>query len=206
MENLDHLKDIWKNQSESSMTFSKEDIHDMVHRRSSSIVKWILIISILEFALPYMILPFTGLNAGKKVSEQFDLNLSHLITYYSIFHFVVIGIFIYYFYKNYRNISAGSSVKALLGNILRTRRTVKYYIYYNITIMGILGIHSFYMIFNSESFLEQLPAGTDMTLIWVVAIGLYSIALLLVWVFYRLVYGFFLRKLKKNYAELKKRE
>ena len=206
MENLDHLKDIWKNQGESPMTFSKEDIFDMVHRRSSSIVKWILIISVLEFALPYMILPFTGLNAGKKVYEQYDLNLSHLITYYSAFHFIVIGIFIYYFYRNYKNISVGSSVKDLLSNILRTRSTVKFYIYYNITIMGILGIHSFYMIFHSRSFLKQLPEGTDMTLIWIVAIGLYSIALLVIWIFYRLVYGFFLRKLKRNYAELKKRE
>ena len=55
MENLDSLKDIWKNQGESSIRFTENDIHKMVQKKSSSIVKWILIISLLEFILPNLI-------------------------------------------------------------------------------------------------------------------------------------------------------
>ena len=40
----------------------------------------------------------------------------------------------------------------------------------------------------------------------VVIILLWSLFILLVWCFYRLIYGFFLKKLKRNYAELRKRE
>ena len=52
MENLDNLKDLWKNQGESKIRFTQDDISEMVQKKSSSIVKWILIISLLEFILP----------------------------------------------------------------------------------------------------------------------------------------------------------
>jgi dolichyl-phosphate-mannose--protein O-mannosyl transferase len=83
---------------------------------------------------------------------------------------------------------------------------VKYYIYYNLVMMGILGLHSFYVIMNSESFLSKLPENADITIVWVTALFLYALVLFLFWCFYRLIYGFFLRKLKRNYAELKKRD
>ena len=69
MENLDTLKDVWKNQGESSIQFSANDLQSMVHKKSSSIVKWILIISILEFVLPNLLLLFTD---GKKMIEIYD--------------------------------------------------------------------------------------------------------------------------------------
>lgn len=204
MENLESLKDLWKNQAESKIRYSQNDIHKMVQRKSSSIVKWILIISLLEFILPNLIFLFTDFDATRIFYEQYGLSNTMLI--YSAIHIIVIITFIYVFYKNYRNISAGSTVKILLGDILKTRRTVKYYIYYNLTIMGIIGLNMFYAVYNSVLFQNSLETGTSMLMIWVISIILLSLALFIFWLFYRILYGFFLRKLKRNYAALSNHE
>ncbi len=204
MDKLENLKDLWQSQPQAGVSYSKEDILNMVRKKSSSIVKWILIISILEFLIPYVLILFTDLETPSRVYAEYDLE--NLTNYYTAVHFVIILGFFYVFYKNYRSISADSSVKNLLADILRTRRTVKYYIYYNLVMMGILGLHSFYVIMNSESFLSKLPENADITIVWVTALFLYALVLFLFWCFYRLIYGFFLRKLKRNYAELKKRD
>ena len=200
MENLDSLKDLWKNQGESKIRYSQDDIHQMVQQKSSSIVKWILIISLLEFILPNLIFLFTDFESTRIFYQEYGLSNTMII--YSAVHIVVIIAFIYVFYKNYRNISAESTVKILLGNIIKTRRTVKYYIYYNLTIMGIIGLHMFYSVYNSLSFQQNLDAGTSMLMIWVISIVLLCLALLIFWLFYKILYGFFLRKLKRNYAAL----
>ena len=204
MENLDSLKDVWKNQGESKIKFTQDDIHQMVYKKSSSIVKWILIISLLEFILPNLLFLFTDFDATKQFYDQYGLSNSMMI--YSIIHIIVIIGFIYVFYKNYKNINAESTVKILLGNILKTRRTVKYYIYYNITIMGIIGLNIFHSVYSSVSFQDSLAQGTSMLKIWVISIILLSLALLIFWGFYRVIYGFFLRKLKSNYASLSNHE
>lgn len=200
MENLDSLKDLWKNQGESKIRYSQDDIHKMVQQKSSSIVKWILIISLLEFILPNLIFLFTDFESTRIFYQEYGLSNTMII--YSAVHIVIIIAFIYVFYKNYRNISAESTVKILLGNIIKTRRTVKYYIYYNLTIMGIIGLHMFYSVYNSLSFQENLEAGTSMLMIWVISIVLLCLALSIFWLFYKILYGFFLRKLKRNYAAL----
>lgn len=202
MENLEHLKDLWQNQGNSAITFTSDDIQGMVQKRSTSIVKWILIISILEFILPNLILFFTDLDASKRIYAEYGLN--NVITYYTIVHVAIIIAFIYVFYRNYRRISADSSVRDLLKDILRTRSTVKYYIYYNLTMMGIIGIHVFYIVFSSNRFSDKLPEDTSMLLIWTIAIVLFAFVLFVFWCFYRLLYGILLKKLKRNYNELQK--
>lgn len=200
MENLDNLKDLWKNQEDSKIRFTQDDISQMVQKKSSSIVKWILIISLLEFILPNLLFVFTDFETTKQFYEQYSLSNTMMI--YSAIHIIIIVGFIYVFYKNYKNISSESTVKNLLGNILKTRRTVKNYIYYNLTIMGIIGVNIFYAVYSSTEFQTTLAEGTSMLKIWVISIILLSLALFIFWIFYRIIYGFFLKKLKKNYAAL----
>jgi hypothetical protein len=204
MDKLENLKDLWQNQPQSGRSYTKEEIYTMVRKKSSSVVKWILIVSIIEFLLPYVLILLTDLETPSKIYAEYGLK--ELTNYYTLFHFVVILGFFYVFYKNYRSISVVSSVKKLLEDILKTRRTVKYYIYFNLVIIGVLGLHSFYVILNSETFLSKLPENTDITMIWITAILLYSLVLLLFWLFYRLIYGFFLRKLRVNYSELRRKD
>lgn len=204
MDKLENLKDLWQNQEQTDIVYTKEDIYKMVQKKSTSIVKWILIISVVEFLLPYALILFTDLETPSRIYAEYGI--SELTIYYSVVHFIVILGFIYMFYKNYRNISAVSTVKNLLSDILKTRRTVKYYIYFNLIMMGILGLHSFYLIINSDMFIDKLPENANLTLIWIIAVTLYGLVLLLFWCFYRVIYGYFLRKLNRNYKELRKRD
>ena len=49
MDELEILKKDWKKQESSFQQIGEKEIYGMLHKRSSSIVKWILIISVLEF-------------------------------------------------------------------------------------------------------------------------------------------------------------
>lgn len=200
MENLDNLKDIWKNQGESNIRFTQNDIHSMVQKKSSSIVKWILIISLLEFILPNLVFVFTDFEASRVFYQKYGLE--NIMKFYAVIHILIIIGFLYVFYKNYQNITSESNVKILLSNILKTRSTVKYYIYYNLTIMGVIGLHMFYIVYHSQQFLEELPKNSTMVMVWIISIVFLALAILVFWLFYRIIYGFFLKKLKKNYAEL----
>lgn len=204
MENLENLKDLWKNQEESKIRFSKDDISQMVQKKSTSIVKWILIISLLEFILPNLLFIFTDSESTKQFYATYGL--SNIMMFYSVIHIIVIIGFIFIFYKNYRNINVGSTVKILLSNILKTRRTVKHYIYYNITIFGIIGLTMLQKVYSSVEYQNKLAEDTSMLKIWVISVILLSLVLFVFWVFYRIIYGFFLRKLKKNYATLLNQE
>ena len=51
MEELDLLKKAWQKDTHSFEQVTEVEIYKMLHRKSSSIVKWILVISLLEFGL-----------------------------------------------------------------------------------------------------------------------------------------------------------
>ena len=77
MDLLDKYKKAWINQPEETDTFSALDIYKLAHSKSSSVVKWIFIIALLEFIL------WSSLNLF--MPEDFykiyrDLNLIHLQT------------------------------------------------------------------------------------------------------------------------------
>ena len=200
----DPLKDIWKKQEDCTIKFSREDIFKMMNQKSSSAVKWILIISILEFILPNLFIIFTDYDTTLAFYEKY--NLTRTMEVYLGIHLVVILSFIYLFYKNFRKISAENTVKGLMEDIIKTRKIVKYYIYYNIGMVAWIGIHFFYRIFQSPVFIEKLPEDANMTRIWIIALSLFALVILLLWLGYRLIYGFFLRRLNRNYNELEKTE
>lgn len=204
MDHLEKLKGVWQDQNDSAIKFTKSDIFSMIQKKSSSVVKWILIVSIIEFILPNLILLFTDNTASKKLHNTYDLN--GIMLNYTILYVIIIIGFIYYFYKNYKNISADNSVKELLHSIILTRKTVKYYINTNLTLAAIIGLHVFYKVFNSPVFMDKLPENTNMLTVWATAITVFAIVLFLFWCVYKIVYGFFLRKLKRNYKELIKNE
>lgn len=199
---LESIKNVWKKQEDCKYQFSKEEINKMIYQKSSSVVKWILIISILEFILPYIFLLFTDYDSSKDFYIKYDL--TGIMKIYFIIHFIVILYFIFIFYKNYKNISVGNSVKELMKNIIKTRKTVKYYIYYNIGIAAVIGVHIFYKVFTSATFKETIPEDTNLIVLWALALVLFSIVLLMLWGIYRLIYGLLLKKLKVNYSELEK--
>jgi len=200
MDQLELLKKDWKKQESTLPKLSKEELSILIHKKSSSIVKWIFIISLLEFLVPNLVLLFTGYDASMKAYEE--LGLANFMNIIFVISTIVIFYFIFRFYKNYKSISANSDSKALMQNIIKTRKTVKYYIWFSLSMIPIVSLVVLYKTFNSSNFLEKIPEGTNIILIWLIAFVFIAMMVGLLWLFYRLIYGILLNKLQKNYDEL----
>lgn len=209
MDLLEKYKKTWKNQPEESAQFSTKEIYNLAHSKSSSIVKWIFRIGILEFAF------WTGLNimipdSFYKVYE--DLELMNLLNIFMILHYIVIAVFLYFFYNNHKRVSLTDNTKKLMKNILRIRKTVKYYVFYNLgTVFLISLVLNIVMFADSDKLMQIMnPKNLTMSLDQIITITIISqiialtIILVLLWLFYKLVYGILLKKLNKNYKELAK--
>jgi ABC-type multidrug transport system fused ATPase/permease subunit len=207
MEELDLLKKDWKKKENSFSQLSETEIYNMIHRKSSSIVKWILIISILEVLLWTVI----GIVYS---SDEYLKSMKHeeLLVYFRALNFLnyaVVLVFIWLFYKNYVNISTTSSTKKLMKDILKTRKTVQYYVWYNVVMMILGLIAGFVLAFsydpNVNSLKEKMMHETKYMIIIIAVLALVTVVIgVIFWLFYRLLYGILLRRLQANYKELKK--
>ena len=200
MDQLEILKKDWKKQEAALPKLSKAELTKLIYKKSSSIVKWIFIISVLEFILPFIALLFPGYDTSMKGYQSLGLSSFINITYFV--YYVVILYFIFRFYKNYKSISANSNPKKLMQNIIKTRKTVKYYIWFNLALAFIISVVVLYITLNSSEFLEKIPEGTNLSIIWIIALFLVFVVIGLFWLFYSLIYGILLNKLKRNYNEL----
>lgn len=212
MEGLDLLKKDWNKREKGFPEFSENDIYGMIHKRSSSIVKWIFIISILE------VLFWTGIqfllvdDDYKKIVKNY--HLGEFLQVSTIVHYAVLVIFIVLFYLNFQNISTGSSVKTLMNNILKTRKIVNYYVWYNIIVMFISMVFVWKNMItydaNLNDVLEKSVSTGSETGFWVgvliTMVLMIAVAGGILWLFYRLVYGILLKRLQKNYQELERIE
>lgn len=214
MDELELLKSQWHSRDKELPRLSYGDIYKMLLKKSSSIVKWILFISIGEIIF-WTILAFLLPDSSQEFTDELglhDLMLTANVLYYIVFIF-----FIIIFYRNYKKIATTDSIKDLMGNIIRTRKTVKYFIIYNIVGASVmmLAINIFYytnkdLVFNlmvkDYGVLSTMNQDQFISVFfWTQAIiGLVFIGLIIL--FYRLVYGVLLRRLKRNYEELEKIE
>lgn len=202
MEELDLLKKDWKKRENSYQQVSEVEIYQMLHKKSSSIVKWILIISILEFlilrGMDFLILFDTDYT--KKMEKIHLYNFEMVLT---VINYIVLIVFIYLFYSNFRRINTASSTKKLMSDILKTRKMVKYYVWYNLFLVG---ISSAVAVFSEIRYNDRLLSLYDKhsVLLCVISFGVIVVLFTVFWLFYKLLYGFLLRRLHRNYNELKK--
>ena len=209
MDKLDKLKENWQSKEHELPKVSFDRIYKMLLKKSSSIVKWIFVISIVELLFwisLYFILPEDNINMMK------ELGLERVMFYCEIFHFFIFGIFSILFYKNYKSIQVTDSTNVLMQNILNTRKTVRYFVYYNVGMAIAFSIAiDTYLYNNSEKLYEVMDFAkqgipkegfANIFIISQIIVGLIIIALLIL--FYWFVYGILLKKLKGNYKELKK--
>lgn len=209
MDVLEKYKKTWENQPEEKSKFSASEIYNLAHAKSSSIVKWIFIIGIIEFVF------WTGINliipdSFYKVYE--DLDLMGFLDVFMVLHYIIIVVFLYLFYNNHQRVSLTDSTRKLMKNILRIRKTVKYYVFYNLATVFLTSIIVNVVLFNdSDKLMETMnPNNLAMDINQIMTITVISqiialiIILVLLWLFYKLVYGILLKKLNRNYKELAK--
>lgn len=210
MDELEILKKDWNKREHSFNQLTETDIYKMLHKRSSSIVKWILIISILEILL-WLSLSF--LTTDEHYFETLEIyHLSKVIPVITIINYGIMIFFIILFYKNFKNINTTETVKKLMQSILKTRKTVKYYVWYNLTMSFI----SFVLVFsfqfkydpNLNEVIEKATQSVNPNVFYIVLFAAYIVCVMVIigaiWLFYKLLYGILLKRLNKNYKELEK--
>ncbi|MCW5519786.1 hypothetical protein J1N09_08040 [Aureitalea sp. L0-47] len=214
MDELEVLKREWQSREQEFPKLSSKEIYPMLLRKSSSLVKWIFYISIAELIL-WTSLAFVAPESSKQINEAMGLKSTLLIV--SIVGYVITFVFIYLFYKNYRSIQVTDSIKNLMSSILRTRKTVRYFVYYNIgaAILLLTFTNIYYyskkeMLYATFSKFSEdyaaIPPESFTTVFFTAQIIVGVLLIVFLVIFYRLVYGILLRRLKRNYRELKKIE
>ncbi len=206
MDELELLKKDWKKQDDVLPKLSYKEIYPMILKKSSSMVKWIFIISVLEFIL------WASIDIAVRLTGNYDdlegvgikgfSIISSLISYCILIYFMV------RFYRNYKRIQVTDSAKGLMENILKTRRTVKHYVWFNLSFLAITTIALVtYLAFFTDQFANQsAEEGVSVFLVIVSTLLVLAIAIGIVALFYRIIYGILTRRLKNNYEELEKLE
>lgn len=207
MDELDLLKKDWNKQNTNHPKLTYNEIYKLIHKKSSSVVKWLFIVCIAEFIFWGVInffIPESYLEIYDKFHLKTILNVSYVI------HYIVIIGFIYLFYKNYNAICIIDSTSLLMKKILKTRKTVNYYVYYNIILTVVLSFIINFVMFTNENILNEVFNNSKATIdsdkffnIMLIAqiIGLFVLVGFLL-LYYRVIYGILLRRLTKNYKEL----
>ncbi|SHE75113.1 hypothetical protein SAMN05444278_10528 [Psychroflexus salarius] len=200
MDELELLKKRWQAQESSLPNYKSTEIYEMLHKKSSSIVKWIFLISIFEFIF-WFVIEFIGMSQSVNESlKELDLQTFYRVTL--VVNYVVIIAFIIKFFFNYRQIQTTDTVKSLMKTIVKTRLTVKYYVWFNIIFFAITSIVSVVVTLNH---LDNINSQSFWLSI-LISIAILGFIILIIWAFYRLLYGILTRRLLINYKNLKKIE
>ncbi|AEW85103.1 hypothetical protein C3B47_07640 [Flavobacterium columnare] len=211
MEELDLLKKNWNN-TNNFPKMTEENIYAMLHKNSSSAVKWIFIISVIEFLLGIILSFSFSLNKNSK--EDIFLEKIHFPEVYlniiTSLSYIIILYFIYNFYISYKKIEVLNSTKQLMKNIFIVRKIVTRYILFNLSLFAVIHSYLFgYGVYigitdefkNSET---QISEFTILLLSILISILLTALMIGVFLLIYNFLYGRLLRKLKRNYHELEK--
>jgi hypothetical protein len=199
MDLLNKYKKAWENQPEETNKVSEVEIYKMAHSKSSSIVKWIFIIGLLEFFFLNSMYFFVDMNEA--YAEYEKLGLINFVYYSQILAYIVIFYFLIMFYLNYKKISSSDSTSLLMKKILETRKTVRNYVLFNFAY--IIVILTIVMVAEINMKFEDLDTKQ---ILLIILLTLFATILFLgvLWLFYQLLYGILLRKLNRNYKEIAK--
>lgn len=203
MEELDLLKKDWKKQEAQQPKLSYDDIDNMMLKKSSSLIKWVFYVSILELGFGIAILILALLVQPDLLH---DSNMPYWLNGFFYLSSAAVFYFIYKFYINYKKISSTSSIKELMQNIISTRRTVKHYIMYSLSIIALTVCIAFPTGYIEKAGgMDTFKAHASMSQYLMIAVGTIVAACLVVALFYGvyyLLYGLLTKKLKRNFKEL----
>lgn len=203
MDELKQLKSEWASQS-FDKRYDKTELNAFLKQKSMHSIRWIFYLSMIEFLL-YLILPIFLPNYFESFDYYKQLNLYEFAIATTGIGHVLLIFFMFKFFRNYKRIAIDDSVKGHLQTILNTRRTVNQYIYCNLGILLVFVFVVFYNMLQMDENLQAMKENNISLPVVLVSFGvLIGLILALFGVLYFLVYGRFLRPLKRNEKELKR--
>ncbi len=212
---LDSFKKTWQEQPVQPK-YDSAEILQMLNRKSRNYVKYIFWISVVEFlffsvlGLFYFfqgdesdsfrkILEKLGAQESPELESNFDLAYLAI----KVISLLITAYFVLKFYQNYRKIKIEENLKGLIIRIIKFKKTVNAFILISIVILVaftlVFSAFLFYIL-NSQNI---QPSNSNLTIVIVGTIVSTVLCVLLIWLYYRLVYGIIIRKLDKNLKQLK---
>ena len=215
---LDSFKKTWQEQPVQPK-YNDNEILKMLNNKSRNYMKYIFWISVVEFLLFSVLGVFYLIQNNESDSflsilekmgvhrdGQLITKLDNIYLIVKILSLVVTGFFVFKFYQNYRKIRVEEDLKLFIIRIITFKKTVNAFILTNIGLLLILisaliGF-TFYILnvqnieINSSTFTGFIVGIIVSTILCVI----------LIWVYYRLVYGIIMSRLDKNLNQLKEIE
>src|SRR5690606_27629151 len=172
----------------------------------------IFIISLLEFIF-WLIISFAFKDTD--FNQRFETyHADKIMIPFMVLGYFILAYFFYRFYMNYKTISATDNAKILMENILKTRRTVKQYVGFNLGYLVLTSVIFIFIEFKKDPLLinQVNSAAADgetfkfYASFIIITILMLAIVVGLLLGVYWLIYGVLLKRLNVNYKELKKLE
>ncbi|WP_102980832.1 beta-carotene 15,15'-monooxygenase [Chryseobacterium scophthalmum] len=215
---LDSFKKTWQEQPVKPK-YDNNEILKMLNNKSRNYMKYIFWISVVEFLLFSVLGVFYLIQNNESDSflsilekmgvhrdSQLITKLDNIYLIVKILSLVVTGFFVFKFYQNYRKIRIEEDLKLFIIRIITFKKTVNAFILTNIGLLIILisALIGFtFYILNSQNIELNSSAFTG----FIVGIIVSTIlCVILIWVYYRLVYGIIMSRLDKNLNQLKEIE
>jgi hypothetical protein len=210
MDELELLKKDWEKKDPAHKKLSVEELYPILYKKSSSIVKTLFYISVGELifwilvnTIPY----FTSDSYQDRLNAVYTNE--YVFTGLTVISYIVILLFVYLLFKARKSISVTDSAKKLMENILKTRKVIKYYVIYNLVMAFASMVIGIYIgIFHDPEVSAKIANFSNKQLLFTYTFIVFvtAIFVLIIWLFYKLLYGLLLRRLNRNYKELKKLE
>lgn len=215
---LDSFKKTWQEQPVQPK-YDNNEILKMLNKKSRNYMKYIFWISVVEFLFFSVMGVFyliqsndsdSFLNILEKMGVQKDnqlvSKLDNIYLIVKILSLVVTGFFVLKFYQNYRKIKIEEDLKLFIIRIITFKKTVNAFILTNIGLLLILitALIGFtFYILNAQHIELDSSSFTG----FIVGIVVSTIlCVILIWIYYRLVYGIIMSRLDKNLNQLKEIE
>jgi hypothetical protein len=212
---LDSFKKTWQEQPV-QQKYDNNEILQMLNRKSRNYVKYIFWISVAEFLFfsvlgLFYFVPSDDSNSFLKILEKLGAQKTPEVesgfdhTYFAIkvLSLLVTAYFVFKFYQNYRKIRIEENLKGLIIRIIKFKKTVNAFILISIVLLIAFMFVFTAFIFYALNSQNVQPTGSALTIVITGIIISTVLSVLLIWLYYRLVYGIIIRKLDKNLKQLK---
>ncbi|MGC5742887.1 beta-carotene 15,15'-monooxygenase [Chryseobacterium sp. NFX27] len=212
---LDSFKKTWQEQPVQPK-YDSSEILQMLNRKSRNYVKYIFWISVAEF-LFFSVLGlfyfFQGEESdsfrkileklGAQKAPEIETNFDHAYLAIKILSLLITAYFVLKFYQNYRKIKIEENLKDLIIRIMKFKKTVNAFILISIALLVAFTFVFTAFIFYVLNSQNVRPDNSNLIIVIIGIIVSTVLCVLLIWLYYRLVYGIIIRKLDKNLKQLK---
>lgn len=212
---LDSFKKTWQEQPVQPK-YDSTEILQMLNRKSRNYVKYIFWISVAEFLFFSVLGLFYFFQdeesdsfrkilekLGAQKAPEIETNFDHAYLAIKILSLLITAYFVLKFYQNYRKIKIEENLKGLIIRIIKFKKTVNAFILISIALLiaftFVFTAFIFYIL-NSQN---VKPDNSNLIIVIIGIIVSTVLCVLLIWLYYRLVYGIIIRKLDRNLKQLK---